>query len=75
MLLNHQQPTMNHQCPIQNPSPHPILNLNLNLNLNLSLSLILSLNLIPILSLNPSRHLSSIPQHLLRLPQRPVAAY
>lgn len=65
MLLNHQQPTMNHQCPIQNPSPHPILNLNLNLNLSL----------IPILSLNPSRHLSSIPQHLLRLPQRPVAAY
>lgn len=63
MLLNHQQPTMNHQCPIQNPSPHPILNLNLNLSL------------IPILSLNPSRHLSSIPHHLLRLPQRPVAAY
>ena len=71
MLLNHQQPTMKHQCPIQNPSPHPIL----NLNLSLSLIPILSLNLIPILSLNPSRHLSSIRQHLLRLPQRPVAAY
>jgi hypothetical protein len=63
MLLNHQQPTMKHQCPIQNPSPHPILNLSLNLSL------------IPILCLNPSQHLSSIPHHLLRLPQRPVAAY
>lgn len=71
MLLNHQQPTMKHQCPIQNPSPHPIL----NLSLSLSLIPILNQNLIPILSLNPSRHLSSIPHHLLRLPQRPVAAY